>query len=348
MSKAFKVELHTRDGQQLGFDCAPDENVLAAAARQGLSLPAMCRSGSCGVCRGHCQDGAIELGPHSPEALSEADRQRGETLLCSSYPRSDLVVAVDVDLAGIQAPPPVEREATVAVVEPVGGEVVNLVLLLSPDPNGDASVSFEVGQYMELTLPDSGVTRAYSIANTPNWEGRLEFYIRLQPEGHFSHWLRQAKAGDHLKIRGPFGHFSLDESSLAPRWFVAGGTGLAPILAMLRWMGEMGAMQPTRLYLGLNRESDRFAQAELAGLQAILPGLRQVLCLWHPQEEWQGFVGNPAEALQRDLAESLAAGKSPDIYLCGPPAMVAACEAVASELGLPAAKIHSERFLPSN
>ncbi len=342
-----RVSLTTRDGQQVGFDCAEGESLLDAAARAGLHLPAQCRSGSCGACRGRCTSGEIELGEHTEQALSAADQARGETLLCSSFPRSDVAISVEQDLAVIQAPGPVERSGEVVVVEPMGGGVMRLLLKLGPAPDGSTGADFIPGQFCELTLPDGAATRAYSIANTPNWDGLLEFWVRLQPNGKFSTWLQGAQAGEQLKVKGPSGGFTLDESSYAPRWFVAGGTGLAPIAAMLRWMGEMSAMQPARLWFGLNREADLFAQAELEALQGgLFAGLEVNVCLWQPSTAWSGCRGTPLAGLRPALAQALVDANPPTLYVCGPAALVEAVVALAAELGLDPGQVVSERFLP--
>ena len=107
---------------------------------------------------------------------------------------------------------------------------ISLTLRLQPDPEAGSAAEFSPGQYMELTLPGTDIRRAYSLANLPNWEGRLDFLIRLQPGGTFSTWLgTQARVGDVLSVRGPLGSFVLDEVSVRPRCFVGGGCGLASL-----------------------------------------------------------------------------------------------------------------------
>ncbi|TAN50648.1 MAG: oxidoreductase, partial [Methylococcaceae bacterium] len=203
----------------------------------------------------------------------------------------------------------------------------------------------EPGQFMELEVPEQAIKRAYSLANTGNWEGKLEFLIRLQPGGRFSTWLKdQAQPGQSLRVHGPQGAFGLSESGLRPRWFVAGGTGLAPMLSMLRRMAELQEPHPARLYFGANRAEEFFCLPELQALQAELPQLQLILCVWKPEADWQGFRGTPVDALRKDLAE---AGVSPDIYLCGPPALIDAAETAARALGVPDRQIISERFLPA-
>jgi methane monooxygenase component C len=339
---SFRIELLSRDGQSREFSCEADENLLNAAARHNLTLPSMCKAGSCGACRAECRSGEYQLGEHNPAALSADAATRREILLCSTTPTSDLSIQIDQDMQSLTAPPAPEYEAKVSAVEQLGGNVVRLEITVQGDSSGSAN--FLAGQYMELTIPDTnGQRRAYSIANTPNWDGLLEFYIRLQPNGLCANWLKNAKIGDILKIRGANGGFTLHENRLNPRWFVVGGTGLAPALSMLRWMAEMGAMQAARLYFGLNHESDLFAHAELKKLQSQLPSLQIEICVWKP-ETWQGFIGTPLDALARDLKDAL--NNPPDLYLCGPPGLVDGAEKLALSLGLSHAHIHSERFLP--
>ncbi len=343
MSLKHPIEVTTRDGQTLHFKCSENESLLVGALHHRITLPAICREGACGACRAQCNEGEYELGEHNPGAISEGDKAQGDILLCRTFPRSEMKIHVNQDLETLVTRLP-ERDAQIIAIEKANDQVIHLKLKLEPDENGDGSASFEAGQYVELAIPGTDVSRAYSMANTPNWDGVLEFYIHLLPEGQFSTWLQQAKVGDKLEARGPEGTFTLDENSLHPRYFVAGGTGLAPILSMLRWMAEMGAMQPAHLYFGVNKEADLFAQKELKTLKAKLPTRQMEICLWKPEGDWDGFTGLPTEALERDLKTALEAGEKPEIYLCGPPALMEATEKLASELGLEPNQIHKEQF----
>jgi len=344
MSAQHTITLHTRDGGEVSFTADEASDLIAAACSVGLTLPAICRSGSCGACHGHCNSGEYKMASHSSGALSEADATAGGILLCRTHAQSDMHIEIDSDLAHIQAGPAAERTAEIDTIEDMGGEVRRLVLRIVPDESGDLGPTFEPGQYMELATP-AGLKRAYSIANAPNWEGLLEFYIRLQPNGQFSDWLRnEAKVGQTLSIVGPEGSFVLKAGSLAPRRFVAGGTGVAPMFSMLRQMAEFGESNPSALYFGVTRQSDLFGLAQLDELKAQLPNLKVVVCVWQPEADWQGFAGSPADAFKQDLAADMAGGLRPEVYLCGPPGLVDATETAAQELGLPHNMIFSERF----
>ncbi len=343
MTKQYTILLATRDGQTTSFECAESENLIDAAAAAGLTLPSTCRSGTCGTCAGTCSKGEYELGEHSEEALSADAKKDGGVLLCKTFPRGDMEVATPHDMAHITAPPPAETACEVTAIEDLGGQVIRLELKAK-----DGAVAFEPGQFMELTIPGTDTSRAYSLSNAPNWDGTLEFLIRLQPDGKFSTWLKDAaKVGDEIKARGPQGSLVLKAGSLNPRWFVAGGTGLAPALSMLRQMAAFGEMNDARLYLGVNSEDDLFGQAQLDELKTLLPGLGMDICVWRASDDWTGFSGTPVDALKRDLDDDMAKGLQPEIYICGPPGMVDAADQASRDKGVEPANIFCEKFLPS-
>lgn len=339
------IELTTRDGEQISFDCAEDQNLLDAAATVHILLPSQCKQGNCGACHATAISGDFELGEHNPDALPKDGDGHGSLLMCRTYPRSPLRIAAPYDHNRLLFEAIPRREAEIAELTMVGENTVRLVLHQLPDADDGCTAQFESGQFMELEIPGSDVKRAYSLANTGNWEGRLEFLIRLQPNGRFSTFLKErARPGEKLFAHGPQGAFGLQETGLRPRWFVAGGTGLAPLLSMLRRMADWQEPHETRLFFGVNRETELFALTELEELKSALPQLRVEICVWKPAGAWQGFIGTPVDALRRDLAK---VQTMPDIYLCGPPALIDSAEATARELGIGESQIFSERFLPS-
>jgi len=338
------IELTTRDGEQLRFECATDQNLLEAAADAHIVLPAQCGQGNCGTCYADVIHGDFTLGKHNPAALPAGAEASG-TLLCCTFPKSDLRISLPFDHDRILIGEIKVRNAEIIAIDSVGENTLRLELRLVPNEDDGNMAEFEPGQFMELEVPGQEIKRAYSLANISNWDGRLEFLIRLQPGGLFSTWLReQAAVGQTLIVHGPKGAFGLYESGLRPRWFVAGGTGLAPILSMLRRMAEFQEPHPARLYFGANRPEELFCQTELKALQAELPQLQVIFCVWKPDNNWQGFCGTPVDALTQDLAD---AAVLPDIYLCGPPALINAAEAAARAKGVPDKQVLSERFLPT-
>ncbi|MFE4362365.1 FAD-binding oxidoreductase [Kitasatospora sp. NPDC056800] len=336
---AHPVTLTTTDGGRLEFDCAPGRSVLEAAAEAGAALPASCRRGTCGSCHASVTDGPYDLGPHSEQALPPDGRERGEVLLCRTFPRGPLTTALPYEQARVLHGAVPVRAATVTAVDPVTPDTVRLELRLD-----DPDCQFDPGQFMELQTPGGEVKRAYSPANTGNWEGRLEFYVRLREGGHFSSYLAdRARPGDRLTVHGPQGAFGLHETGLRPRWFLAGGTGLAPLLAMVRRMAEWRDPQPARLLLGVNEPRDVFGLDELAAVAAELPGFRYEVCVRGPGPGWSGPTGTPADLLAAALPEL--GGAAPDLYVCGPPPLVDAVLRTAASAGVPPEQVHRERFL---
>ncbi|NHV24815.1 FAD-binding oxidoreductase [Burkholderia sp. D-99] len=336
----YRIEITTRDGERFGFGCDAGQDLLSAAADADITLPSQCRRGSCGACQATVVDGAYEMLPDSAGVLPAG--QRGAVLLCRTTPRGDLRVAAPYDRTKVLLHPVPVRTARIAALETVAADTMRVELQIEPDDTFGSAAEFEPGQFAELEVPGSGVRRPYSLANTSNWDGRLEFLIRLRPGGWFSTYLRErARPGDSLTVRVPMGGFGLFADSLRPRWFVAGGTGLAPILSMLRRMAEFQEMADARLFFGVNQESELFMLDELARLQVDLPQLRVDLCVWRPGGEWSGLRGTPVDTLRLALAQH---DGLPDIYVCGPPPLVQGVREVAMTAGVPDAQFASERF----
>jgi ferredoxin-NADP reductase/ferredoxin len=336
------ITLLTRDGARFDFPCAEADNVLDAAETAGLYLPAMCHEGTCGACHARVTEGAFALGPIGEGVLSDA--AEGGVLLCRCRPEADLVIDLPYGQADIHRHRIPLRDATIASLTPAGSGAVALSLTLVPDPELGTAADFVPGQYVELSIPGTTIRRAYSMANLPNWDGRLDFLIRLMPDGAFSTWLgRTARPGDRVQVRGPLGRFLLDETSARPRCLIGGGCGFAPILSMLRHLAEFQDELPTTLIFAANRQEELFAAEVIPDLKAALPNLTVMLSVWHPEDDWTGFRGSAADALASALDRSEAA---PDIYVCGPPGLVAAVSALAEARGVPADRVFSEQVQP--
>jgi len=201
-----------------------------------------------------------------------------------------------------------------------------------PDP-----FAWDPGQYLQLAIPAVGATRAYSMANAPDGSRDLEFLIRLLPGGKISGHLAAGLAeGEPVRLRGPFGQFTFRDD--ARPVFVAGGTGLAPILAILRSLVLTAPAIDARLVFGTAQESDLFGVDELAALRRALPNLKIVTTVERPTADWPHEVGRVTEHLGPiDATRSY--------YLCGPPGMIAAAEELMWANGVPRDHVHVERFL---
>ena len=366
----YDVTLVTADGQESTLQCDGSTTVLEAAEDAGLMLKASCESGGCGACSAVLRGGRVEMGDHDPNVI-EVPEGQGGILLCRSFPREDCRIELPYDQSNIVTGPPVRHDAEITALDRVADGVMRLTLTLRPGEDGSASADFESGQFVRILVPGLApgrdgevpglapgrvgevpgsppgreVRRAYSPANVANWDGQLEFYIRLLPGGAMSDYLSmRAKVGDVLTVSSADGEFGLAENGLRPRWFLAGGTGLSPLLSMLRKMADWGEAQPARLFFGVTRQGEVFAQDEIAALCETLPDFGAVTVVWNPDPEWTGPVGNPVDLAAAEIA---LLDEMPDVYLCGPPPMMDAAVAALIAAGVPADQIHLERFSTS-
>jgi len=343
MAASHTIEVITEDGESVSFECKSDEDVVSAGLRQDIILMASCRAGGCATCKAFCVEGDYQLIGCSVQALTPEEEEEGQVLLCRCFPETDLEVEVPYTYSRISfAAEDLDFQAEVVSITPISSNAVRL-LLKKTGSGSELKVNFAPGQYMDIRIPDSGLSRSYSPANTSNDDGDLEFLIRLLPDGQFSNFLRdRAQPGQLLSLRGPLGIFSLKENGFRPRYFVAGGTGLAPVLSMIRQMHHWGEPQEVRLYFGVNKPDEAFYLDELAALAAEMPTLTVKVCAWQPDESWKGERGNAIDILRQDLEQNPV---KPDLYLCGPPGMVDAAYAVCSEFGIPRNQIYLEKFL---
>ena len=168
------------------IEVGEDETVLDAAFRQGYNLAYGCREGQCSACKSYLLEGEVSLKPYSSFALSETEESQGYTLLCRAMPDTDLVVELlHVEEDYRLGNPIVEGKAKVAGIESLTHDI-HLLELEVIEPG---EFAFMAGQYLDLTIPEREVTRAFSIASVPGDE-RLQFTIKRYPGGRFSSLLR--------------------------------------------------------------------------------------------------------------------------------------------------------------
>ena len=331
------IELVFADGERFTIDAKSDETVLAAARRHGIALASDCESGECQTCRASLRAGTVGYPDGLVLSLTDDDRAAGAALCCVAAPRSDLVVELPYSRAALL--PVKTAYLSVAAVEPLCDSVVALRGSLMRN----AKLAFYAGQYVNLTVPGTTHQRAYSMASPPEDDTALEFLVRLLDGGAMSEFLRASPPpGTVIALKGPHGVFYRRES-LAPLLLIAGGTGLAPMLSMLRQLVLRGASRRRiTVCFGVTAPRDLFGVEELARLAEQLPGLERRIAMLRPDASWTGTGG-----LVTDLLEPADVAASPDAYLCGPPPMIAAARAKLAVLGQPPARIFAEEFVPS-
>jgi propane monooxygenase reductase component len=331
--------------EPVGIEIEVDEEqtVLRAAAEQGIMLMHGCKEGQCASCKSFVLDGDdIELDRYSTFALPDYEKDEGFTLLCRAHVYEDVTIELlNFDEDMIRSGLPIQHgTAEVVAIEPVTHDLRHLVLrLIEP-----SEIKFFPGQYMDIALPGTDQTRSFSMANVSSRDGgRLEFVVKVYPDGLFSTFLDQRlKVGDRLEVTGPFGVFTLREGHDERLVFVGGGAGMAPILSLLRSMAERGIARPAVYYYGARRRRDLCFEKELRALEDTLPDFRFVPALSEPAPEdaWDGEVGLITEVMKRHETSL----KGAHAYVCGPPPMVEAATAVLTGLGVAEKRIYFDKF----
>ena len=330
--------------EPVGIEIEVDEtqNVLRAAAEQGIMLMHGCKEGQCAACKSFVLEGEdIELDKYSTFALPDFEKEEGFTLLCRAHVYEDVTIELlnyDEDL--IRSGHPIQNAVTEVVSnELVTGDIRHLVLkLIEPQ-----KLAYFSGQYFDITIPGTEESRSFSIANTPSAVDQLEFIIRVYPGGRFSEFLDgQLNPGDRLDLTGPFGVFTLRDGRDSDLVFVGGGAGMAPILSVLRSLAEKGSTRKATYYYGARRKQDLCFEKELYALEDSLPNFRYVPALSEPEDdgEWTGEVGLITDVVRKYESDLAAA----DSYVCGPPPMVEAAMAVLTGLGAPDKRIYYDKF----
>jgi len=321
-----------------------DETILDAAFRQGIMLMHGCKEGQCSSCKSFLLDGEVDLDRYSTFALPDFEEQEGYTLLCRAHALTDVEIELlHYDEEALRSGVPIVTAATeVEAVDELTHDIRRLVVRVS-EPDG---LEFKAGQYVDIDIPGAeGEHRSFSMANAPGDPGRLEFMIKLYEGGHFSGLLANGdgiSVGDELTCRGPFGMFTLRDSSPRRLVFIAGGAGMAPVLSLLRSMAEKGTERPATFYYGARTADDLFALEEIGRLGGELPDFTFVPALSEAGEDgdWDGESGlitDVVDRLEKDLEDV-------DAYLCGPPPMVDAAIALLERRGVPEAHIYFDRF----
>jgi methane monooxygenase component C len=348
--KLHEIEIVTQCGESIYIECASNEDIITAGLRQDIILMSSCREGGCATCKGLCTDGDYDLVKCTVQALPPEEEEEGHVLLCRAFPKSNMRVEVPYTADRISTIATESKRdffAELVKITPVASNTVEVTMQRIPDElsGSDVNVSFEPGQFFDIQLPGTDLWRSFSPSNLPNKDGILEFLIRILPDGRFSNFLsNEAKTGQVLNLRGSSGSFYLHDNGLQARYFLAGGTGLSPVLSMVRKMFDQGDPQETRLYFGVSKQEEVFYVNELKALSEKMRNLTVKVSISHPDIDWIGEHGNVVETLRKDLELS---GAKPDIYLCGPSGMVDATYRMCVDLDIPKSNICTEKFLPS-
>lgn len=317
------------------FTADPSLSILDAARAQGVTLEYSCRTGRCGICKAPVVAGDTTILRAEAESLTPAEAARGIILTCCRAAAGDMILDVEpLDrLAGLDIR---TMPARIVSIERLAPDIVSVILKTPPA----SPMRFLPGQYVDVIA--DGVRRSYSLANAPRGDGLLELLIKRYEGGRLSeYWFERAKPQDLIRIEGPFGTFFLRDEAPGHILFLATGTGIAPVKALLEELAadpHRAAEHRISVFWG-NRAVESFCWDPVAlgldvGFHHLLSGT---------DDTWRGRRGHvhlAAVADGFDPADTV-------VYTCGSTAMIASARELLLSLGLPPRRFFSDAFVSS-
>lgn len=325
------------------FRCAEGDTILASALRSGLGFPYECNSGGCGTCQFELVEGTLhDAWPQAP-GISDRQRGRGRRLACQSLPQGDCTIKVSLDQGMVPPVAPAAVRATLVGRRALTGDMAEFTF------RATGRAEFRPGQYAMLHLPGIKGARAYSMCNLANDEGMWSFIIKRVPGGAGTAILFDELQPDgEIRIDGPYGNSYLRTGSGRDIVCIAGGSGISPVLSILRGIAavpQLGGCHVS-LFHGGRGPADMCAGA----LLDAEPALRGRVALHAAISDdsapgaaaWTGERGFIHELVRKELGEAMG---SQEFYFCGPPPMTDAVHRMLLlEAKVPASQLHFDRF----
>ena len=323
------------------YPCAAEDTLLRAALRAGLGLPYECNTGACGTCKVELVSGQVaSLRPDAP-GLNERDRSRGRVLACQSRPATDCAIKVRLREHYVPAHRPARFTARLEGVRDLTHDLREFRF------SARAAPGFLPGQYALFYLPGLESPRTYSMSNVHE-DGQWQFVVKRVPGGAGSRALfERVPVGAELTLDGPYGLAYLRADSPRDIVCIAGGSGLAPILSIVRAAAREPALRERRLHVfyGARTPRDVCGRGELEGLPGFGTRLLFQCVLSSPEEQsgepWTGPTGFVHEHVRQVLGDRLS---NFEYYFAGPPPMTQAVQQMLAASAVPHAQMHYDSF----
>ena len=329
--------------------------LLQTLAENKVFLSSACGGGgTCSQCKCLVIDGGGSILPTEESHFTSKEQNEGWRLSCQVAVKNDLKIQIPDEVFGVK-----EWECEVISNDNVATFIKELILKL---PEGE-EVNFKAGGYVQLEAPayedlsykafdvdneyhsdwdkfkiwdniannDEPIIRAYSMANYPEEKGVLKFNIRIAspppgsdvPPGLMSSWVFNLRAGDKVRVFGPFGEFFARKTD-SEMVFVGGGAGMAPMRAhIFDQLLRINTNRKITFWYGARSLREMFYVDEFDKLQEDNENFN-----WHvalsdplPEDDWSGETGFIHQVLLDNYLKSHPAPEDCEYYLCGPPMM---------------------------
>lgn len=318
------------------FNAGVEQTILDAALQQNVILEYSCRTGRCGICKTKVLAGGTHA-IKSEESLTQDDEANGKILTCCRAACEDVVLEAE-DLGILADYPPKTVPCRINSLTEVTENVIEVTLRFPPGQE----LQFLAGQYVDV-IGREGIRRSYSIANAPRDDGYIVLYIKKVEAGEMSHyWFNEASKNDLLRLEGPLGTFFFRDNPPDTVAFLATGTGIAPVKAILEHLDvnpELVRGRKIQVVWGNRYPEDLFWKPDFENIDVFYtPVLSQA------GEDWSGASGY----VQHMLIETEFDVENAIVYACGSEDMIQSAREVLCKAGLPEAYFYSDAFVSSN
>lgn len=323
------------------LDVEGKNTILQTAMEQGVAFPHNCRVGGCGACKCKLVEGKVKELTDKSYLLSAEEMQENYILGCQSIPLTDVVIEAPQVVEDGGVVPPKKVSGKIAGLKNLNHDIIELTIAL------EETVEYKAGQYADVSVPgviDEARSYSFAMANRGRPMKLARFHVRLVPGGEFTEWLHnKAETGLPVELEAPFGDFYLRPSD-TPILCVAGGSGMAPIKALLEQAAHDEVNRDVTYYFGARTQADLYCLTEMEKIAAKWRARFEFIPVLSDEPEdsdWQGLRGFVTEHI------TSLGGRLPDhhVYMCGPPPMLDAAIAVCEENGIDSSNIHFDKFL---
>jgi naphthalene 1,2-dioxygenase ferredoxin reductase component len=311
----------------------PGANLLETLQKNNVPISYSCMAGRCGTCRCKVLQGEVLETGREAKVTNPDEGQY--ILACMSVLTGNCMIEIPEPDEVVVHPARIIK-ATVVAIEDMTHDIKRIRLQAAKP------LAFSPGQYATLQFTPSHI-RPYSMAGLPN-DSELEFHIRLVPNGRVtSHIASQLKVGDTVRVTGPLGTAYLRTKHDGPMLCVAGGTGLAPVLSIIRGALNSDMRNDIHVYFGVRSPEDLYGTKWLEELAAAHSNLHIHVVVTAGNDNPKLRSGFVTDAIAQDW-DSLAGWRA---YLCGAPPMVEAATMMVKQKGVLADHIYADAFYPS-
>ena len=319
------------------FSCDSDTTIFDAAQKAGVILEHSCLNARCSSCVVRVLSGKTK-NLKEELVLTEEEKKQNFVLSCNAKPLSNLKLDIE-DLGDIKLFDKKILPAKISSVEKMGSDVLKVILRLPPT----SYFQYNAGQYVNLIKGNT--TRSYSIANKASASNQLEFFIKKYENGLMSkYWFEEAKINDLLRIEGPLGSFFLREAKCENIVFLATGTGIAPVKAMLESVIEQHSNFSKNkfwIFAGVRYKQNLLWEPNINNNKIQI---KYIPVLSRQVKDWNGEKGYVQDIFLKQNINL----KDAQVYACGSNDMIESAKKVLFKNSLKENSFFSDAFVSTN